>query len=76
MTAEIPTLSLVDVDKRFPGVHALKRVSINIMRGEVVGINSMIYSRSGGYQGIAFAIPIDEAMRGITTSGTRSGRAL
>jgi serine protease Do len=33
------------------------------MRGEVVGINSMIYSRSGGYQGIAFAIPIDEAMR-------------
>ena len=38
MTAEIPTLSLVDVDKRFPGVHALKRVSINIMRGEVVGL--------------------------------------
>ena len=33
------------------------------LRGEVVGINSMIYSRSGGYQGIAFAIPIDEAMR-------------
>jgi len=33
------------------------------MKGEVVGINSMIYSRSGGYQGIAFAIPIDEAMR-------------
>ena len=33
------------------------------MRGEVVGINSQIYSRSGGYQGIAFAIPIDEAMR-------------
>jgi len=33
------------------------------LKGEVVGINSMIYSRSGGYQGIAFAIPIDEAMR-------------
>ena len=33
------------------------------MRGEVVGINSMIYSRSGGFQGISFAIPIDEAMR-------------
>ena len=32
-------------------------------RGEVVGINSQIYSRSGGYMGIAFAIPIDEAMR-------------
>jgi serine protease Do len=33
------------------------------MRGEVVGINSQIYSRSGGYMGISFAIPIDEAIR-------------
>jgi serine protease Do len=33
------------------------------MRGEVVGINSQIYSRSGGYQGISFSIPIDEATR-------------
>ena len=33
------------------------------MRGEVVGINSQIYSRSGGYMGISFAIPMDEAMR-------------
>jgi len=33
------------------------------MRGEVVGINSQIYSRSGGYQGISFAIPIYEAAR-------------
>jgi serine protease Do len=32
------------------------------MRGEVIGINSQIYSRSGGFQGIAFAIPIDAAM--------------
>ncbi len=32
------------------------------LKGEVVGINSQIYSRSGGYQGIAFAIPIDVAM--------------
>ncbi len=32
------------------------------MRGEVVGINSQIYSRSGGYQGLSFAIPIDVAM--------------
>jgi serine protease Do len=30
-------------------------------RGEVVGINSQIYSRSGGYQGVSFAIPIDLA---------------
>ena len=33
------------------------------MRGEVVGINSQIASRSGGYMGISFAIPIDEATR-------------
>ena len=33
------------------------------MRGEVVGINSQIYSRSGGFQGISFAIPIAEAVR-------------
>jgi serine protease Do len=33
------------------------------LRGEVVGINSQIYSRSGGFQGISFAIPIDDAMR-------------
>jgi serine protease Do len=33
------------------------------MRGEVVGINSQIYSRSGGFMGISFAIPMDEAMR-------------
>ncbi len=33
------------------------------LRGEVVGINSQIYSRSGMFAGISFAIPIDEAMR-------------
>jgi S1-C subfamily serine protease len=33
------------------------------MRGEVVGINSQIYSRTGGFMGISFAIPIDEAIR-------------
>jgi serine protease Do len=32
------------------------------LRGEVIGINSQIYSRTGGYQGISFAIPIDVAM--------------
>ncbi len=42
------------------------------MRGEVIGINSQIYSRTGGFMGISFAIPIDEAMRvaeQIRTSG-------
>ncbi len=32
------------------------------MKGEVVGINSQIYSRTGGYMGLSFAIPIDVAM--------------
>jgi serine protease Do len=33
------------------------------LAGRVVGVNSQIYSNSGGYQGVAFAIPIDVAMR-------------
>ena len=33
------------------------------MRGEVVGINSQIYSRSGGFMGVSFSIPIDVALR-------------
>jgi serine protease Do len=33
------------------------------LRGEVVGINSQIFTTSGSYAGISFAIPIDEAMR-------------
>ena len=32
------------------------------LNGEVVGINSQIYSNSGGYEGVSFAIPIDVAM--------------
>ena len=32
------------------------------MKGEVIGINSQIFSRSGGYMGLSFAIPIDVAM--------------
>ncbi|MGB7480863.1 MAG: Do family serine endopeptidase, partial [Burkholderiaceae bacterium] len=32
------------------------------LKGQVIGINSQIYSRTGGYQGLAFAIPINVAM--------------
>ena len=32
------------------------------MKGEVVGINSQIYSRTGGYMGLSFAVPIDVAL--------------
>lgn len=43
------------------------------MRGEVVGINSQIYSRSGGFMGISFAIPIDEAAN-VSNQLRASGR--
>ena len=33
------------------------------MAGEVVGINSQIYSRTGGYMGLSFSIPIDVAVK-------------
>src|SRR5690349_2239059 len=36
------------------------------MKGEVVGINSLIYSRTGGYMGLAFAVPIDIAMNAVS----------
>src|SRR6187551_2226693 len=44
------------------------------MRGEVVGINSQIYSRSGGFMGISFAIPIDEAIRVSDALRSPAGR--
>ncbi len=43
------------------------------MRGEVIGINSQIYSRSGGYMGISFSIPMDEAVR-VSEQLRTSGR--
>ena len=45
------------------------------LRGEVVGINSQIYSRSGGFMGISFAIPIDEATR-VADQLRTSGRVI
>jgi serine protease Do len=45
------------------------------MRGEVIGINSQIYSRSGGYMGLSFAIPIDEAVR-VSDQLRTSGRVV
>jgi serine protease Do len=45
------------------------------LRGEVVGINSQIYSRSGGFMGISFAIPIDEAKR-VADQLRTSGRVI
>ncbi|HTH60486.1 MAG TPA: DegQ family serine endoprotease [Paraburkholderia sp.] len=45
------------------------------MQGEVIGINSQIYSRTGGFMGISFAIPIDEAMR-VADQLKASGRVV
>ena len=45
------------------------------MRGEVVGINSQIYTGSGTYVGISFAIPIDEAIR-VSDQLRTSGRVV
>jgi len=44
------------------------------LNGEVVGINSQIYSRSGGYMGLSFSIPIDVAMN-IKDQLQKFGRA-
>jgi serine protease Do len=44
-------------------------------RGEVVGVNSQIYSRTGGFMGISFSIPIDEAMR-VVEQLKASGRVV
>src|SRR5580698_10057503 len=48
------------------------------LEGEVIGINSMIYSQTGGFQGLSFAIPISEAMKGkddlVTTGHVSRGR--
>jgi len=43
------------------------------MKGEVIGINSLIFSRTGGYMGLAFAIPIDVAMN-VATQLQEKGR--
>ncbi len=45
------------------------------LRGEVVGINSQIYSRTGGFQGLSFAIPIDTAAR-IEEQLVHSGKVI
>ena len=47
------------------------------MRGEVVGINSQIYSRTGGFMGLSFAIPIDVAIdiqKQLQRQGPRGAR--
>jgi serine protease Do len=45
------------------------------LRGEVVGVNSLIYTGSGGYMGLSFAVPIDVAMTVVEQLRTR-GRVI
>ncbi len=44
------------------------------IRGEVVGINSQIYSRTGGYQGVSFAIPMEVALK-VKDEIVKTGKA-
>jgi serine protease Do len=41
------------------------------LQGQVVGINSQIYSGTGGYQGVSFSIPIDLAMNAVNQLKTK-----
>src|SRR3546814_12399968 len=59
-------------DTLFPYTTLFRSVAINPgnsggplfnMAGEVIGMNSQIYSQSGGYQGLSFSIPIDVAAK-------------
>jgi serine protease Do len=43
------------------------------LKGEVIGINSQIYSRTGGFMGLSFAIPIDVAMK-VSDQLRKSGK--
>ena len=44
------------------------------LKGEVIGINSQIFSRNGGFQGLAFAVPIDVAMN-VEQQIVKTGKA-
>ena len=48
-----------------PITRALREIEELNTRGEVVGINSQIFSNSGGYMGVSFAIPIEVAMNAV-----------
>lgn len=41
------------------------------LKGEVIGVNAQIYSQHGGYMGLSFAIPIDEAMKVVQELKTK-----
>ena len=56
-----------------PSTLAIRGGALVNSRGELVGINTMIYSETGGYQGIGFAIPSNMARRimdELKTNGT------
>jgi serine protease Do len=73
VTAGIVSAKARDTGELLPLIQTDVAINPGNMRGEVIGINSQIYSRSGGYQGISFAIPIDEATR-VSDQLRTSGR--
>ncbi len=69
------TAGIVSARRTLPGTNGIEMIQTDVavnpgssgsplfnLRGEVVGINSMVYTMSGGYQGVSFALPIDAAM--------------
>lgn len=69
------TAGIVSARRAMPGGGGLEMIQTDVavnpgssgsplfnLHGEVVGINSMVYTTSGGYQGVSFALPIDTAL--------------
>ncbi|MEO8309578.1 MAG: trypsin-like peptidase domain-containing protein [Caldimonas sp.] len=69
------TAGIVSARRTLPGTNGIEMIQTDVavnpgssgsplfnLHGQVVGINSMVYTTSGGYQGVSFALPIDAAM--------------
>lgn len=69
------TAGIVSAKRLLPGTGGISFIQTDVavnpgssgsplfnLRGQVIGMNSMVYTMSGGYQGVSFALPIDVAM--------------
>ena len=70
------TAGIVSAKRLLPGTGGISFIQTDVavnpgssgsplfnLRGQVIGMNSMVYTTSGGYQGVSFALPIDVVMR-------------
>jgi Trypsin-like serine proteases, typically periplasmic, contain C-terminal PDZ domain len=82
------TAGIVSAKRLLPGTGGISFIQTDVavnpgssgsplfnLRGQVIGINSMVYTMSGGYQGVSFALPIDVAM-GIARQLRAGGRVV